>query len=128
MSLDSQQVEIIARNWLTTELVIAGFEVALPLRDNGVDLLVSPPDYPWTLAVQVKAHRDRKMRIESKYLGRNVAIAYVFLGEQTASLPVDSSGVYVNKGNDYSPRTLWMTPEEAWSAPSASGLRPRVRA
>lgn len=43
--LDSQQVEIIGRHWFIGELVRAGLEVAEPVRDNGIDLLVSPPDY-----------------------------------------------------------------------------------
>lgn len=37
--MDSQQTEILGRNLLITELVRAGVEVALPLRDHGVDLL-----------------------------------------------------------------------------------------
>jgi hypothetical protein len=120
--LDTQQIEIIARNWLTTELVFAGYEVAMPIRDSGVDLLVSPSGYGWTLPVQVKTHRGRKLKAYNTYLGRNVVLAYVLLGEKTQALPAEPGDVYLRRGNDYSPRTIWFTPEEAWAAPSAMGL------
>lgn len=39
-NLDTQQVEIIGRNFLVAQLVAEDLEVATPLRDEGVDLLV----------------------------------------------------------------------------------------
>ena len=58
MSMDSQQVELIGRNWLISELVRVGLEVATPVRDNGVDLLVSRADYSWSQPLQVKTPLD----------------------------------------------------------------------
>jgi len=37
--MDTQTIEILGRNRLVTELISAGIEVALPLRDHGVDLI-----------------------------------------------------------------------------------------
>ncbi len=37
--MDSQTVEIIGRNYLVSQLVSAGLEVARPERDRGVDLI-----------------------------------------------------------------------------------------
>lgn len=39
MPLDTQQIEILGRNRLVSALLRDGIEVALPLRDNGIDLL-----------------------------------------------------------------------------------------
>ena len=39
---DPQFVEILGRHYLITELMRAGIEVAEPVRDRGVDLVVSP--------------------------------------------------------------------------------------
>jgi hypothetical protein len=37
--IDTQVVELAGRNWLTSELLRAGIEVARPERDRGVDLI-----------------------------------------------------------------------------------------
>lgn len=37
--MNSQIVELIGRNWLVNELLQANLEVALPLRDRGIDLI-----------------------------------------------------------------------------------------
>ena len=66
-NLDTQQVEIIGRHWLIDELVRAGLEAAEPVRDKGVDLLASPPDYAWTQPVQIKTHRDRSINVYPAY-------------------------------------------------------------
>lgn len=121
MELDGQQVEIVGRNWLVNELMYAGFEVALPMRDRGVDLLVSPRDYEWTLPVQLKTSRQTVFQVHRKYLGRNLAVAYVLLGDRAQALPDSPAGVYRAQGNDYSARTLWFTPEEAWRLPHDHG-------
>jgi len=122
MVLDGQQVEIVGRNWLVNELMYAGFEVALPMRDRGVDLLVSPTDYAWTLPVQLKTSRQTSLQVHKKYVGQPLAVVYVLLGDKAQALPADASGVYRGKGHDYSARTLWLTPTEAWRLPYDSGL------
>ena len=37
--MDSQVVEVLGRNRLVSDLLQAGLEVALPVRDRGVDLI-----------------------------------------------------------------------------------------
>ena len=37
--MDTQMIEIMGRNRLIDELLRAGLEVALPLRDRGIDLI-----------------------------------------------------------------------------------------
>jgi hypothetical protein len=37
--MNSQIVDLIGRNWLVNELLQANLEVALPLRDRGIDLI-----------------------------------------------------------------------------------------
>lgn len=124
--LESQQVEVIGRHWLIGELVRAGLEAAYPVRDNGVDLLVSAADYGWTQPVQVKTHRDRRIRVYQKYtLGRldrvPLLMAYTLLGASEAPMPTDGGGVYLRMSNNYSPRLLVLTPREAWALPTISG-------
>ncbi len=46
---DTQLVEVMGRHWFIGEVVRAGLEAAEPIRDKGIDHLVSPPDYSWTL-------------------------------------------------------------------------------
>ena len=42
--MDSQQIELLGRHRLVEELLRAGLEVALPLRDHGVDLIAYRDD------------------------------------------------------------------------------------
>ena len=37
--MDSQAVELLGRNRLVSDLLQAGLEVALPVRDRGIDLI-----------------------------------------------------------------------------------------
>jgi hypothetical protein len=123
----TQRVEIIGRQWLTGELVRAGLEVAGPVRDDGVDLLVLPEDYSWTQPVQVKTHLDRDINVYPKYARddrhdrRPLLMAYTLLGDSQAPMPDDTGGVFLRSYNDYSPRLLVLTPREAWALPSISG-------
>jgi hypothetical protein len=124
--LDTQQVEIIGRHWFTGEVVRAGLEAADPVRDNGIDLLVSPPDYSWTQPVQVKTHRDRNINVYQQYVRDRFAqlpllMVYTLLGDSQAPMPAEAEGVFLRHYNDYSPRLLVLTPEEAWALPTVSG-------
>lgn len=70
--MDTQSVEIIGRNSLVDQLLRAGLEVALPLRDRGVDLLVysdlseDRPDFQ-ARPIQMKASSERGYGIHRKY-------------------------------------------------------------
>ena len=91
--LEPQQVEIIGRHWLIGELVRAGLEAAEPVRDIGIDLLVSPADYSWTQPVQVKTHRDRDTNVYRRYAREDrleripLLMAYTLLGDSQAPIP-----------------------------------------
>lgn len=125
--LDTQQVEIIGCHWLIGELVRAGLEAAEPVRDDGVDLLVSPEDYSWTQPVQVKTHLDRVINVYPKYARedrhdrRPLLMAYTLLGDSQSPMPDNAEGVFLRRHNDYSPRLLVLTPKEAWALPTISG-------
>lgn len=123
--LDTQQTEIIGRNWLINELLLAGYEVSLPLRDNGVDLIVGLPDFPWMLPLQLKTSTTRNISIDKKYLGRNIGIAYVLLGEKAGALPTIPADVYgpVPSTNDYSARLLLLSPRTANDLPLQIGRK-----
>lgn len=127
-NLDTQQVEIIGRHWLIGEILRVGLEAADPVRDNGVDILVYPPDYSWTQPIQVKTHRDRTINVYSRYVRDRLAqipllVVYTLLGDSQAPMPADAEGVFLRRYNDYSPRLLVLTPREAWALPTISGKR-----
>jgi hypothetical protein len=70
--MDSQMVELVGRNWLVTELLRAGLEVARPERDRGIDLIVySDLDHQVgdfiACPIQLKAHSDRSFSVHKKY-------------------------------------------------------------
>ncbi|TXD35297.1 hypothetical protein FRC96_11520 [Lujinxingia vulgaris] len=70
--MDRQCVEIIGRNILVDQLLRAGLEVAQPLRDRGIDLLVysdlseDGPDFQ-ARPIQMKASSERRFGIDRKY-------------------------------------------------------------
>jgi hypothetical protein len=123
--LDTQQTEIIGRNWLVNELLLAGYEVSIPLRDNGVDLIVGLPEFPWMLPLQLKTSTNRSIAIDKKYLGRNIGIAYVLLGEKAGALPAIPADAYgpVPRTNDYSARLLLLSPRTANNLPLQIGRK-----
>lgn len=71
--MDTQQVELAGRNWLTSELIRAGLEVARPERDRGIDLIVyrdrGMDDKREFLAypIQMKAATKEVFRLDPKY-------------------------------------------------------------
>ena len=68
---DSQQTELFGRSFLLNQLVTAGFEVALPLRDRGVDLIVyQERDVSGQFIarpIQMKAASIKRFDIEKKF-------------------------------------------------------------
>lgn len=82
--LDTQIVEILGRNRLISELSRAGFEVAVPLRDRGVDLIAyidrgSCVDEFRACPIQMKACSERAFSVDTKYASfPNLVIAHVW--------------------------------------------------
>lgn len=82
--MDSQQVELIGRNWLINELLQAKLEVALPLRDRGIDLIAFADFDPRVKSfiacpIQMKAASVRSFGVDKKYARfPNLILAYVW--------------------------------------------------
>ncbi len=82
--MNSQIVELIGRNYLVGELLKAGFEVASPLRDRGVDLIAymdidEDIDQFVGIPIQLKAASKRTFSIHRKYNKfPNLIMAYVW--------------------------------------------------
>lgn len=69
--LDNQQVELIGRNYLISLLVAEDFEVALPLRDRGIDLLafvdIDTKEQHRVVPIQLKTSSNRIFSVHRKY-------------------------------------------------------------
>ena len=82
--MDTQTIEILGRNRLLQDLLIAGLEVALPIRDRGIDLityvdLVAATSKFAAIPIQMKAASTRAFSIDAKYQKiSNLVVAYVW--------------------------------------------------
>jgi hypothetical protein len=82
--MDSQVVELLGRNRLIDELLRAGLEVALPIRDRGVDLIAYADLGPQLTAfaacpIQMKAYSGRAFSIDLKYAKfPNLLLAHIW--------------------------------------------------
>lgn len=80
---DSQLTEIAGKHLLISRLVAAGFEVAEPLRDKGIDLVVyrdgeGGKDFE-AYPIQLKASSHQSFSLDKKYERfRRLLIAYVW--------------------------------------------------
>jgi len=77
---DSQLVEIAGKHLLISRLVAAGFEVAEPLRDKGIDLIVYRGEQEFTAwPIQMKASTKESFSLDRKYGNiPNLLLAYVW--------------------------------------------------
>ena len=67
---ESQRVEVLGRNLLVTELLRDGLEVAMPLRDRGIDLIAYldlEVENFLACPIQMKAASSRTFSIDAKY-------------------------------------------------------------
>jgi hypothetical protein len=95
--MDTQQVEIIGRNLLISACVADGLEVANPLRDKGIDLIVYVENTDGTeirsLPIQLKASSVRSFSVHAKYTKfPNLLMAYTWnsINPQLAELYIMS--------------------------------------
>lgn len=69
--MDTQLVELAGRNWLTSELLRAGLEVARPERDRGVDLIayrdIDEKHQFNACPIQMKAATGEVFSLDPKY-------------------------------------------------------------
>ena len=77
---DSQLVEIAGKHLLIARLVAAGYEVAEPIRDKGIDLIVYRDQLNFrAYPVQMKASTQEAFSLDRKYAKfPNLLIAYVW--------------------------------------------------
>ena len=90
--MDSQRVELLGRNLLISELIRAGLEVALPLRDRGVDLVAYADQATAVqsfvaVPIQMKAASKRSFGIDRKYAKiSNLLLVHVWNVEAPSEL------------------------------------------
>src|SRR5438132_14363692 len=86
---DGKLVELRGRNWLTSQLLQAGLEVARPERDRGIDLVayrdIDQKHQFLAYPIQMKAATREVFSIDSKYEKfPKLILAYVWnLGDST---------------------------------------------
>lgn len=72
IALSSDAIEVVNRNALVTVALGQGYNVFLPVYDNGIDLILHNEASGDTKLVQLKG----RWTIDKKYLGRNIWIAF----------------------------------------------------
>ena len=80
-SLSKATVEVAGRNWLTAELLLRDFEVATPVVDRGVDLIVFKEVGEAgikSLPLQLKVASAERFDLDRKYEGRGIPFAFVW--------------------------------------------------
>ena len=78
--MDTQVVEIIGQHYLIDQLLQSGIEVAVPVRDHGIDLVayVDQSEFHAT-PIQVKVSSSRSFAIDRKYQKfPNLLLVYVW--------------------------------------------------
>src|SRR5947209_6839545 len=70
--MDTQAVELACRNWLISQLIQAGLEVARPERDRGIDLIAyldvdSPSTKFLARPIQMKGGSGRCFSLDPRY-------------------------------------------------------------
>jgi hypothetical protein len=106
--VDTQVVELIGKHHLTAELLLAGLEVAMPVRDRGVDFIAYDErgDEFVACPIQMKAAMKRSFDLSKKYEGmRSLLIAYVWNLEK----------------ENHEPTTYALTYEEAYAVAQEMG-------
>src|SRR5277367_1348565 len=74
-------VEMAGRNWLTAQLLHRGLQVAVPVVDHGIDLIVfkeGGAEGIRTLPLQLKCASDERFSLHTKYKGRGIPLVYIW--------------------------------------------------
>lgn len=77
----TKAVEFAGRNWLTSQLLLRGFEVSIPVVDRGVDLIVFKEVGNAgirALPLQLKCSSRVSFNIDQKYEGRGIPLCYIW--------------------------------------------------
>jgi hypothetical protein len=107
------RTELLGKFWLSSQLTRSGVEIANPTRDIGVDLIAYGADLTWSLPVQLKVINSGGLRVDTKYLHKNLCLVYVLLGQR------DGGGLTTRAET----AAYLLTPEQAWALPSRMGRK-----
>lgn len=115
--VDKQVVEIIGRHWLVGELLRAGLEVAVPVRDRGVDLIVysgedRDPGSFVARPIQLKAASLESFGIDRKY-ERLPGLLHVFLWNVAESARTTCFALYYPEMVEIADAMKW-TSTDSW--------------
>lgn len=86
--LDTQQIEVLGRSRLVAALIAQGFELAVPMRDVGVDLIVYRSDDQFAACpIQMKASLGESFSVHKKY-GKfpSLVMAYVWYAHTSTEI------------------------------------------
>jgi hypothetical protein len=78
--MDTQVIELLGRNWLVSQLLSAGLEVAMPVRDRGIDLIAFIDKNKFvSCPIQMKAATQKAFSLNKKYEKfPNMLLTYVW--------------------------------------------------
>jgi hypothetical protein len=121
---DTQITELAGRHYLISQLLKGGAEVAMPLRDRGIDLIMyldRDRDVPEFVAcpVQLKANQEARFGVERKYEKiPNLLMVYAWnvsteLPELYALTYLEAVSLLDKKG--HTKTTSWTKEKGGWS-------------
>ena len=114
--MDSQRVELLGRNLLISELICAGLEVAISMRDRGVDLVAyadqtSRVEAFVAVPIQMKAASKRSFGIDRKYAKiANLLLVHVWNVESPSEVAIFALRY---------PEALALAERKGWTATSS---------
>jgi hypothetical protein len=121
MDMDKQQIELIGTAALTTALIRERFEVAHPMRDRGIDLIVfsDSPDEPFSaLPVQVQAHTGAALMVQRKYekfKGLLHAVVWQALSQQPRYFLFDHEEAVLLVPESSRQKEIWTRSDGHWT-------------
>ncbi|MFF7251319.1 hypothetical protein ACFZBU_46580 [Embleya sp. NPDC008237] len=107
------RTELLGKFWLSGQLTCGGVEIANPTRDMGVDLIAYDAGLTWSLPIQLKVINSGGLRVDAKYLRKNLCLVYVLLGQRDGG----------NLATRAETVAYVLTPEQAWALPSRIGRK-----
>lgn len=111
---DTQLTEVFGKNLLISHLVAAGFEVAQPVRDMGIDLIVYREGKDFVARpLQLKAYSHESFSLEKKYARfPHLLIAYVWNVQSAERSDVYAltfdDAMHVMEEKEYSKTDSWI--------------------
>ncbi len=128
---DTATVEVAGRNWLMAKLLTKGFEVAVPVVDRGVDLIVFREVGEAgirALPVQLKCASAESFSLDKKYEGRGIPLIYVWnvLSQPTAYMMAYDEALVVLGAQAASTKS-WIEGGKYAVTSIGTGLRSRLQ-